>query len=122
MDGNVLVSLFESVVLDDVVQVVPSDDDGVFHLGRDDQSLDNGSSDGDISGEWALLVDVCSGSCLLWSFEAQTDVLDVSESLLDSSSAQVLLVHEDSWLLHKRLLSLLGKQLRTTSAILSFPL
>lgn len=38
MHGDVLVSLLEPVVLLDVVEVVSSDDDGVFHLGRDDET------------------------------------------------------------------------------------
>lgn len=38
VSGEVLVSLLESVVLLNVVQVVSSDDDGSLHLGRNDDS------------------------------------------------------------------------------------
>ena len=38
VDGDVGVSLLESVVLLDVVKIVSSDDDGAFHLGRDNQT------------------------------------------------------------------------------------
>ncbi len=38
VSGEVLVSLLESVVLLDVVEVVSSDDDGSLHLGRNDNT------------------------------------------------------------------------------------
>jgi len=34
--GEILVSLFESVVLLDVMEIVSSDDEGSLHLGRND--------------------------------------------------------------------------------------
>lgn len=36
--GDVSVSLLESVVFSDVVQEISSDDDGISHLGRDDEA------------------------------------------------------------------------------------
>ena len=56
--GNVLVSLLVTAVLSDVVQVVSSDDDGSLHLGGDDLPLEDSSTDGNISGEGTLLVNV----------------------------------------------------------------
>jgi hypothetical protein len=38
VSGEVLVSLLESVVLGDVVEVISSDDDGSSHLGRSDNT------------------------------------------------------------------------------------
>ena len=38
VSGEVLVSLFESVILGDVMEVVSSDDNGSLHLGRNDDS------------------------------------------------------------------------------------
>lgn len=38
VDGDVSVSLFESVVLLDVMEIVPSDDNSSLHLGRNDDS------------------------------------------------------------------------------------
>jgi hypothetical protein len=40
------------------VQVLSSDDDGVGHFGRVDDTSQNSSSDGNLAGEGALLVDV----------------------------------------------------------------
>ena len=56
VDGQVLVSFLVSPVLGDEVQVVPSDDDGSVHLGGLDDTSQDSSSDGDVTGEGALLV------------------------------------------------------------------
>ena len=60
---DVLMPLLVSAVLDDVVKVIPSDNDGVLHLGGDDHTIQNSSTDGNIAGEGALLVNVhaCTG-------------------------------------------------------------
>lgn len=49
-------ALLVSVVLGDVVEVVTTDDEGTVHLGRDDLSGQDTSTDGDESSEGALLV------------------------------------------------------------------
>lgn len=56
MDSQVLVSLLVSLVLGDEVQVLSSDDDGVGHLGGVDDTGEDSASDGDFTGEGALLV------------------------------------------------------------------
>lgn len=56
MSGDVLVALLVSVVLGDVVEVVTTDDEGTVHLGRDDLSGQDTSTDGNESSEGALLV------------------------------------------------------------------
>lgn len=56
--GNVLVSLLVSVIFRDVVQVFSSDDDGSVHLGGNNSTGQDLTSDGDGTDEWALLVDV----------------------------------------------------------------
>ena len=43
-------------VFGDIVEVVPSDDDGAGHLGRHDLAGQNTATDGDVAGEGALLV------------------------------------------------------------------
>jgi hypothetical protein len=50
------VALLVSVVLGNVVEVVTTDDEGTVHLGRDDLSGQDTSTDGDESSEGALLV------------------------------------------------------------------
>ena len=54
---DVLMSLLETAVLLDVVEVVTADDDGSGHLRLQDYSGEDVSADGDVSGEGALLVD-----------------------------------------------------------------
>lgn len=56
MRSNVLVSLLVTVVLGDVVKVFTTDDDGTVHLGRDDGTGQNTTTDRNQSGEGALLV------------------------------------------------------------------
>lgn len=65
MHGDVLVALLESVVLLDVMQVVPPDDSGPVHLQLDDDSGEDSATDRHFSGEGALFVDVVSLSGLL---------------------------------------------------------
>lgn len=56
MGSQVAVSLLVTVVLWDVVEVVPSDDDGTVHLCRDNSPREDTATDGDETSEWALLV------------------------------------------------------------------
>lgn len=55
---QVLVSLLVSSVFGDEVEVFSSDDDGVGHFGRVDDTSEDSASDRDVTGERALLVDV----------------------------------------------------------------
>lgn len=54
--GKVLVSLLVSGVLGDEVKVLSADDEGAVHLGGDNRSGQDTTTDGDETGEWALLV------------------------------------------------------------------
>lgn len=56
MSGKVLVPLLVTVVLGDVVEVFTADDNGTVHLGRDDTAGQDTATDGDQTGEGALLV------------------------------------------------------------------
>ena len=56
MGGEVLVSLLVTGVLGDVVEVLSSDDDGSVHLGGNDGTGEDTATDGDETGEGALLV------------------------------------------------------------------
>lgn len=75
MNGEVLVPLLVTPVLGDKVQVVPSDDDGVGHLGRLDNSGKDSASDRDFTGEGALLVNVGTVDGLGGGLESKTDIL-----------------------------------------------
>ena len=61
-------------VLLDVTQVVTADNDGALHLGGDDQSLQDGSTNGHIGSERALLVHVLSVDGSGGGLDAQTNV------------------------------------------------
>lgn len=58
VDAHVLVSLLESAVFADEVQVVAADDDGTLHLHFTNDSGENSASDRDHAGEGAFLVNV----------------------------------------------------------------
>ena len=79
---NVLVTLFETTVLLDVVQVIPSDNNGVLHLGRNNLSVEDASSDGNISGKGALLVDVVTLNGGIGSLDSESDITNVTHGLL----------------------------------------
>lgn len=72
---QVLVSLLVSVVFGNVVQVFSSDDNGSVHLGGDNSTGQNLTSDGDVTDEWALFVDVGSLNGGLGRLETQTNIL-----------------------------------------------
>lgn len=82
--SNVLVSLFVSVVLGDVVQVVSSDDDGSVHLGGNNSTGQDLTSDGNFTDEGALLVDVGTVDGFLGGLVTKTNFLVPSLGLLTS--------------------------------------
>lgn len=96
VSGQVLVSLFVSVVFWDVVQVFSSDDDSSVHLGGDNGTGQNLTSDRDVTNEWTLLVNVGTFNSSLWGLESQTNILKPS---LGSSVGLGLWVGEDVRLL-----------------------
>ena len=72
---DVLVTLLETTVLLDVVEVVATDDDGALHLGRDDEPLQDLSTDGNVTGEGTLLVNVVALDRGVGGLDTQTDIL-----------------------------------------------
>lgn len=70
VSSQVLVSLFVSVIFWNVVQVVSSDDDGSVHLGGDNSTGQNLTSDGNSTDEWTLLVNVGTFNSGLWGLES----------------------------------------------------
>ena len=67
--GQVMMSLLESVILLDVMEVISSEGNSTSHLGTEDDTLEDSTSDGNVGGEWALLVDVLSLDGRLWGLE-----------------------------------------------------
>jgi small subunit ribosomal protein S11e len=91
MGSNVFMSLLESVVFTDVVEIVASKNNGVLHLVRDAHSLEDSASNRHISGEWALFINILTINSLLWGLESETNILVVSNSLLGLSSQKRIL-------------------------------
>lgn len=54
--SEVLVALLVTSVLWNEVEVLATDDESAVHLGGDDGAGEDTATDGDLSGEWALLV------------------------------------------------------------------
>lgn len=65
MHGNILVALLEPVVLLDVMQVVPPDDDSPVHLHLGDDTRKDTTTDRHLAGEGTLLVNVVALASLL---------------------------------------------------------
>ena len=78
---DVLVTLLETTVLLDVVEVVATDDDGALHLGGDDESLQDLASDGNVTGEGALLVDVVALDRGIGGLDTKADILNPAHRL-----------------------------------------
>ena len=81
MSVNVLVTLLITLVLGNVVKIVPTNDNGALHLSGDDKSLKDLSTDGNISSKGALLVNVGAFDGGIGGFDSETDVLDPSHGL-----------------------------------------
>ena len=100
MSWHVLMSLLVTTVLLDVVKVVTTNNNGSGHLVLEHNSGEDHSTDWNISGPWAFLVDVSSldglkykfddlkdcviekKTYLTWSLESKSDLTNVTWSLL----------------------------------------
>jgi len=58
MHRHVTMSLLKTVVFLDIVQVVTSDDNGPLHLHFLNNSSEDATTNGNITSEWALFVNV----------------------------------------------------------------
>lgn len=95
MGRDVSVPLLIPVVFGDVVEVIPSDDDGPLHLGRDDDALEDLATDGDSTGEGTLLIDIVRLNSLLWSPEVETNMLVVSDTRTSLLCEQFFTIQKD---------------------------
>lgn len=64
MNGHIPMSLLESVVFPDVVQVITADDDGPLHLHFLDNPSKDTSTNRNVSSEGAFLVNVVTVNSL----------------------------------------------------------
>lgn len=74
-------SLFETVVFPNVVEVVSSDNYRPLHLQLGNSSSQNTTSNGDVAGERTFLVDVFSLYGLSRDLETETNISGVSQLL-----------------------------------------
>ena len=95
VNWDISVSLFVSVVLGNVVEVISSDDYGSLHLGGNADTLQDSASDGNVAGEGAFLIDVGWFNGLFGSSESESDVFEVSDSRGGFFSEQLFSVKED---------------------------
>lgn len=105
VSSKVLVSLLVTVVLLDVVQVFTTNDDGAFHLGGNDLTGKDTTTNGNVTSEGALLINVGTRNGFLGGLESQTDILVPAGTFALRNNA--LVVHEDGVLLLEGLVSLL---------------
>jgi len=82
MHSHVLMTLFITTVLGNEMKVILPNDDGALHLGGDDQSLEDTSTNGNASSEGALLIYVVSGDGGIGCFYSQTNVSYEADRLL----------------------------------------
>lgn len=70
MRWDIIVSLFETVVFSNVVQVVTTNNNGSLHFVRYNDTTEDTSTNADVSSEWALLVNISSVDSFRGSLEA----------------------------------------------------
>ncbi len=80
MGRDIAMPLLVTVVFGHIVKVISSDNNCSLHLGRDHDSLEDLASDGDLAGEWALLIDIVGLDSFLGGLEAKSYILVVSHS------------------------------------------
>lgn len=58
MNWDISMSFFISVIFWNIVQIIPSDNNCPLHFGRDDNTLQNFSPDGNFAGEGAFFINI----------------------------------------------------------------
>ena len=99
VDGNVLVTLFETTVLGNVVQIVPPDNNGSLHFGGNDLSLEDTASNGHAACKGALFVNIVAFNCGCRGLYAQTNISHKAHGLLAGISNSTLSSYKDGILL-----------------------
>jgi hypothetical protein len=106
VNSNVPVTLFETTVLGDVVQVVPPHNNGSLHLGGSDLSLEDAASNGNVACEGTLFVNVVALNGGWGSLNAQTNISHKAHGLLARIANSALSSYKDGILLLIGLLEL----------------
>ena len=103
MCGEVLVALLVTGVLGDEVEVLAADDECAVHLGGDDGASEDTATDGDESGEGALLVCRRAASVSMFLPSSWHALVQVCISKTTSSCARRSNAHTDVAALNGRL-------------------
>ena len=82
MGSNILVSLFETTVLANVMKVVPSNNKSSLHFSGNNLSLENSTSDGNVSSERTFFVDKRSFNSSVRGLNTEANVLNKAHGLL----------------------------------------
>ena len=91
MGWDLRVPLLETLVLANPMKIVTSDDNSPPHLRRDANTSHDPSTDRNSSSERAFLINISAILGSGWGLDAQTNVLDVTDSLLALLSCRPLL-------------------------------
>ena len=89
MHRHVTMSLLKTVVFLDIVQVVTSDDNGPLHLHFLNNSSEDATTNGNITSEWALFVNVGAQkkalidflNIVIINFEIEIFIVEISERM-----------------------------------------
>ena len=76
MGRKVVMSLLESVILLDVMEVISSEGNSTGHLSAKNDTFENSTSDGSGGSEWALFVNISSLHGGNWGLETYNECLD----------------------------------------------
>jgi len=94
VSSNILVPLLKTTVLDNVMKVVPTNNNGTLHLGGHDHTSEDTSTDGYVSSEGALLVNVVSLNGSIGGLDSETDGLGETHGFLTLDSNNALAGYE----------------------------
>ena len=93
-------------VLLDVSEVVTADNNGAFHLGGDDETLQDGTTDRNVGSERALLIDVLSTDGAFGGLNAETNIsvptlIGLLSEKTDLTVGELILLLESSLVLKR---------------------
>jgi hypothetical protein len=97
-------TLLITIILSHIVKVIATYNDGTFHLCTHDRTSEDTSTDGDVTSEGTLFVNISARDGLLRSLESQTDILEPTRTL--ALRYNTLVVKKDGFLLLEATLGL----------------
>jgi len=108
MDAHIAMTLLKTVVLSNVMQIIPAYNYSTLHLHLLYNTSENASSNRHIASEWTFLIDIGSFESFTRRLETEPDVAAVSHRLPSLRAQTFLAVKKDRGLLLKRALALIS--------------